>query len=1152
MHRRQILHNGTKQGFALVVALTLMAFILLLLLSMVALTRVESQTSQIYKDLSVARNNALLGMQVALGELQKMAGPDQRITTTADILPTLSEPKHRYWTAVWDASGQMPHAPYVSPGRLGWLVSGVDAQGDALQPDANIENPVTLLGSNSVVDPDDEVVVGKVGIPGASGADAGHYAYWVSDEGVKAKINMSDPHREAAVGNGLEARYSLMSSQRNGVERVTLSAGGTKTFGDVLSPFGSSVSQSMEQVGYLDEFGLLNGDSDLVALSRHRRHDLTAVGTGVLANVRDGGLRKDLSLAFEMDLADFNSDPLFAGGGETIPALSEHTVNYLFHMTEFDGSGPTISDPALRGPTWHLLRNYYRLYKTNDPDRNQSYKMGSPLGVEADGSGYRISARPSFPQTRLSFIASRPHSIAEAYYRTGDDMIVNSESTVPRATDMAITPVLLRVQAVMGVQAVEMTAADVSDPADEGKYRIQVQINPIITIWNPYNVALEFETLRVRWRDFNLGFQVETPTETYEAPFSRLRGAGSDKTVIQMDLKSSGSGAPTVLDPGGVRVYSLQNVMPVVAGEEHILLGECYPNTGNLESQMLSNGFLFTSIIMDGGSPEELLVDPGTELAFSIGAETSLIMDSRLLRNLSAGEDDKMVQLGRLWMPSSEKHFRWPSSGTNPVELIRNTLPPEIHPLGMVDTRLKAADADEPVQFLAHYNPRAAGFVRSTGRPGVNSGDDPMIPGNWYFSAKPITNWSGTEVSNVNGNLGSWGDNYESGTSALVMFEIPTLPLQSLAAFQHINNWTAYTQTPAYAVGNSLASPFIPKAQVTHTLVDGSNAYTQADWSYLSNEALWDEYYFSTLTPRMDLGEDDLEDLLGTYLDGAPMPNARMRFDLVGSASGADLAAQLFSGASVAPDAPARITESLMLEGAFNVNSTSVEAWKVVLSSTNAIDVTYATGTGSSATADDQDSPYSRMSLPGGDNNDDWSGFRSLAEAQVDALAEEIVRQVRERGPFVSLADFVNRRLVDDATGRNGALQTAIDATSINDSIISADANPSTGSSVYQAHSSGPIEAGASGYLRQSDLLMTLGPVLSARSDAFTIRAYGDSVDPIGGDTVRAWCEVVVQRKNEFIDPSVAPSAETVNGLNAQFGRRFEILSFRWLDPEQI
>ena len=63
-----------------------MAFIMLLLLSIISLVKVESQGVQTQRQQLEAEHAALLGLQIALGELQKAAGPDQRVTATGGII----------------------------------------------------------------------------------------------------------------------------------------------------------------------------------------------------------------------------------------------------------------------------------------------------------------------------------------------------------------------------------------------------------------------------------------------------------------------------------------------------------------------------------------------------------------------------------------------------------------------------------------------------------------------------------------------------------------------------------------------------------------------------------------------------------------------------------------------------------------------------------------------------------------------------------------------------------------------------------------------------------------------------------------------------------------------------------------------------------
>ena len=55
--------SSQRQGFALVIALSLMAFVLLLLLSLSSLVRVESLSAKISQSTLAAQQNALLGLQ---------------------------------------------------------------------------------------------------------------------------------------------------------------------------------------------------------------------------------------------------------------------------------------------------------------------------------------------------------------------------------------------------------------------------------------------------------------------------------------------------------------------------------------------------------------------------------------------------------------------------------------------------------------------------------------------------------------------------------------------------------------------------------------------------------------------------------------------------------------------------------------------------------------------------------------------------------------------------------------------------------------------------------------------------------------------------------------------------------------------------------
>jgi hypothetical protein len=143
---------------------------------------------------------------------------------------------------------------------------------------------------------------------------------------------------------------------------------------------------------------------------------------------------------------------------------------------------------------------------------------------------------------------------------------------------------------------------------------------------------------------------------------------------------------------------------------------------------------------------------------------------------------------------------------------------------------------------------------------------------------------------------------------------------------------------------------------------------------------------------------------------------------------------------------------------------------------------------------------------------------------------------------------------------------------------------------------------GAPQIVTQMDVLNSVGPNLTPRSDTFTVRAYGEALDN-GGNTIgRAWVEVVVQRTPYFMAPSAKGPAydeatrrklayrgvgtsttdydalpvldpyESVNAngflgglptgfsqadkdswiVNRHLGRRFKTTSIRWLNANEI
>jgi hypothetical protein len=102
----------------------------------------------------------------------------------------------------------------------------------------------------------------------------------------------------------------------------------------------------------------------------------------------------------------------------------------------------------------------------------------------------------------------------------------------------------------------------------------------------------------------------------------------------------------------------------------------------------------------------------------------------------------------------------------------------------------------------------------------------------------------------------------------------------------------------------------------------------------------------------------------------------------------------------------------------------------------------------------------------------------------------------------------------------------------------------------------GRTTTGTAAWLMQADVLQAVGSALSARSDTFVIRTYGEVTDPMDPSQKIAgvWCEAVVQRMIDYVDSSNDPedTFSDLNPTNQRFGRKYRIVDFRWLSADEI
>ena len=154
--------SKTKNGFALVVTLSLMILLTVIAVGLLSLSSITLRASGNSSDSAAARANARMAMMLALGDLQKHAGLDTRVTARADILDVENPPVVGVWKS-WEGSNHdKTTGRPVSPGDytqtkknrfLGWLTSGNPAvMPDSSSPPATSKEPdsVTLLGVAAV------------------------------------------------------------------------------------------------------------------------------------------------------------------------------------------------------------------------------------------------------------------------------------------------------------------------------------------------------------------------------------------------------------------------------------------------------------------------------------------------------------------------------------------------------------------------------------------------------------------------------------------------------------------------------------------------------------------------------------------------------------------------------------------------------------------------------------------------------------------------------------------------------------------------------------------------------------------------------------------------------------------------------------------
>lgn len=1163
------------KGFALVATLSLMVLLAVLAVGLLSLSAVTLRSSSQGNAQAEARANARMALMLAIGELQKQLGPDQRISVTADQriaeggdgATTSSAAGNRHWTGVFDS---WPHTLIdrpTNPTFRSWLVSGNKSDPADAQTAVSGTDAIELVGAGTVGSGDGRVNAPAMDLTSSGGS--GRMAWWVGDQGVKAAISTQPASKETSPG---ALRAHSQGAPRNAIELA--STGSVKPFRDI--------DQDDARTRLVTSWGQTSFLASGTGSTKPLFHDLAESSTGLLTNVRAGGFRKDLSMKMET----FTSPPdLSRVNGQPSP-------NVLYYVQDEEGIN------------FQELWSYYQLHKELRYGGGGSYTTGGSIpanapflrtadsltGVAQDSwDRYKQPITISY-QVVLSFemfpAPANRHPGQQALYVNMDPIV-----TIWNPLDVSV---------------------DISPEAATGRawmyvfwvipYDINVRINGnaerrcslMRSVYNKdfanSSGGIDYNMLRL-----NAGLVEKITLRPGEVlkiaqTGNTVAGNGGFRGLDGRKGFNYGGGTrfPLLDDSGQYILLNPSDQISYTTAPNNLTGGRDGVSGGNIIAgfgQNNSRRWSMTHNSLVFGSPWGANVHIGqVSVDHCYGYSRSKVGDPRTTGNPRMNKT----------LSNSERVFANDPRYSDAYPVIAGAQKTRVIGASSIASRkapfmLHSYDIKTEMEnkrggrSFARFNPKA----HNVDFYNLYDEERDMLP--YQPGITPLTSWLNAPLDESKDGRGFFGSSMSSqfGSSFVNTHSVPRQPIISLAAFQdsfangfnrlgetvrteHANARMPLLPQISHAIGNSLAPSLIPHDKTEGNLA--KNPRPLADHSYLANRALWDDWFLSGIAPQPTPSFSQARDqktVAEEFFDGKrPLPVTRYLPES-GGVQASSLVSTWFSGVTPNEAAVTNVASHLRVDGLFNVNSTSVEAWKTVLASLKGSQVVVRDENGVESIAPkDSGIPVSVVgTAPNritGDSAamspDQWQGRRTLTEDEIDGLARAIVKEVRKRGPFLSLADFVNRRVgTNKELAVSGAIQSALDSDEVE---INKDQNTDRAVTdaaakrfVFPEAEEGAMNYGAPSLVKQADILTPIAPILSARSDSFVIRAYGEAEDKAGNVTARAWCEAVVERDREYVDP--ADKAEVLpvslaSTANRTFGRRFNMISFRWLNPDEI
>ena len=915
----------------------------------------------------------------------------------------------------------------------------------------------------------------------------GGFAYAVADENSKARLGPSLPYA------GLEDLADHLTNYQS------------PPVGHELLPGLKAVTRDEARLDSLISVktaDLLPGSQ---TASENDTTSFTVWSEGLLTDVRNGGFRKDLSLYFQDPNSGSMTNALYKNG-------------------------------ASNGINFQELRNFHEV------SSRLTYNASS--FTHPDGGKLNPDVPCLVGQSSQAGVINDPFF---SYLR----------------------PMMIRV-------GWNFSAYSILDPPT-GRYRICIVVDPLVWLWNPFDVNLVVNPgghFGIRCWGVPYSFTIKVGSAAPVTKSFKQMDPALGGTFVGLNV---GSTVPLAMRPGEVLIYGRGRV-----------------DTNPTQYSANTNVRLHTEAKLGWSNKGGYWID--TTLRANPSDQVSISMAPNTEGQSSGGKNMMVFGLTVGKLPSSGGSpytYGGLSMGT-PDGLLNSTkFPPAMfksvpaktfnasnlttqQPLGIFSYFARTENESTlKSRYLARLNPAAMSY----GHQAADNNTLQSLPFEPFM--QPISGGLDVGIESDNGK-GFFGASYKalSGQSYLVTHSVPREPPISLGGFQHaLANGlglsvvagkivvTAPLQPSiTHAIGNSFAPPCIAPDQTTGTF---NNNTPVVDHSWLANDALWDQWFVSSLATRnapylsaaqTGTARSQFEKFAGT--NGQPVPLRNRHYLYAGNNPASDVT-DLFSSATPKSDAYLKVASLMRVQGAFNINSTDSAAWLAMFHSTSGLKVAVEPSDGTARQWQTASNPIADLLIPKGSavdsnqltdpsNENQWIGYRDPTNDELKELADAMVGEVRKRGPFLSLADFVNRRLDSDpGLASRGALQAALDA-SLNKKLESGARSSSGGASgvAFAKADAGSQMTHVPGHVKQGDILTTLGTKFTPRSDTFTIRAYGESRSANGTLLAKARCEAVVQRSADYVDPAdqrqTLPASLT-SEANKQFGRKFTIVSFRWL-----